>query len=85
VPKFAFRTETPPRSNMRTPTRTRAGEFILLTLGAGVVSGTLALVGPGVMTKAGAEVPARVAATTSQPILASTPSQHCSTTSRIHL
>lgn len=72
MPKFAFRAETPTRSHRRTPTRTRAWEFILLTLGAGVVSGTLALVGPGVVTKAGAEVPKRVAATTSQPIQAST-------------
>jgi hypothetical protein len=55
----------------REPKRHRAWLFLFLTLGAGAVSGVIALLGPALVTNAGAAITTHVAAVTSEPIEAS--------------
>ena len=58
-------------SERRPPQKHRTWLFLFLTIGAGAVSGILALVGPGLVTDVGAAITTHVAATTPQPIKAS--------------
>jgi hypothetical protein len=81
VPKIANRARARTGSDQPGPVRNRTREFLLLTLGAGALSGLLALVGPGLVTGAGAAITTHVAATTAEPIQASAvfpsvPAQH---------
>jgi hypothetical protein len=55
----------------RPPKRHRAWLFLLLTLGAGAISGILALIGPAVVTDVGATITTHVAATPDPQIQAS--------------
>jgi len=64
------RPRTGPES--RPPKRNRAWLFFFLTLGAGAVSGILALVGPAVVTDVGAAITTHVAPTAEPQIQAST-------------
>ena len=72
VRKIAARGRPRTGPEPRPPKRNRASLFLLLTLGAGAVSGFLALVGPGLVTDVGAAITTHVAATSEQPIQAST-------------
>jgi hypothetical protein len=72
VRKIAVRGRPRTGPESRPPKRNRAWLFLFLTLGAGAVSGILALVGPAVVTDVGAAITTHVAATTDQPIQAST-------------
>lgn len=72
VRKIAARGRPRTGPDPRPPKRNRAWLFLLLTLGAGAVSGILALVGPGLVTDVGAAITTHIAATTNQPIQAST-------------
>lgn len=79
--KIAVRAGARSGSDPRPPKRNRALLFLLLTLGAGAASGIIALLGPALVTDVGAAITTRVAATSSEPIQASTlfpavPPQH---------
>jgi hypothetical protein len=50
------------------PKRNRAWQFLLLVLGAGAVSGLIALVGPGLVTALGAQVTTQIHNNTTQPL-----------------
>ncbi|MFI5284438.1 MAG: hypothetical protein ACHQ0J_15120 [Candidatus Dormibacterales bacterium] len=80
-PKIALRARARTGSEEPGPVRNRTRQFLLLTLGAGALSGVVALVGPGLVTNAGAAITTHVAAITAKPIQASTvfpsvPPQH---------
>jgi hypothetical protein len=68
--KIAIRGRATPGSEEPGPKRNRTRQFLVLTLGAGAVSGIVALVGPGLVTDVGAAITTHVAATTPQPIQA---------------
>ena len=72
VPKIAARGRPRTGQEMRPPKRHRAWLFFFLTLGAGAVSGILALVGPAVVTDVGAAITTHVGPTTEPQIQAST-------------
>jgi hypothetical protein len=71
VRKIAARGRPRTGADPRPPKRNRAWLFLFLTLGAGAVSGIVALVGPGLVTDVGTTITTHVAATTNQPIQAS--------------
>jgi len=72
VRKIAARGRPRTGPESRPPRRNRAWVFLFLTLGAGGVSGIVALIGPAVVTDVGAAITTHVAATTDQPVQAST-------------
>ena len=72
VRKIAARGRPRTGQEARPPKRNRAWLFLFLTLGAGAVSGILALVGPGLVTDVGAAITTHVAATAEPQIQAST-------------
>ena len=72
VRKIAARGSARTGPESRPPKRNRAWLFFLLTLGAGAVSGILALIGPGLVTDVGAAITTHVAATADPQIQAST-------------
>ena len=71
VRKIAARGRPRTGQEPRPPKRNRAWLFLFLTLGAGAVSGILALVGPGLVTDVGAAITTHVAATPDPQIQAS--------------
>jgi hypothetical protein len=72
VRKIAARGRPRTGQEPRPPKRSRAWLFLLLTLGAGAVSGILALVGPALVTDVGAAITTHVPAATDPQIQAST-------------
>jgi hypothetical protein len=71
VPKIAVRARARTGSDEPGPARNRTRQFLVLTIGAGVLSGMLALLGPGLVTEAGAAITTHVPAPTPKPIQAS--------------
>jgi hypothetical protein len=72
VAKLAVRARATAASEEPRPVRNRTRQFLTLTIGAGVCSGLIALVGPVLVTAAGAALTTKIAAVTAQPIQAST-------------
>jgi hypothetical protein len=70
VPKTAVRAGAAPGSDQPGRARNRTRQFLVLTLGAGAVSGIVALVGPALVTDVGAAITNHVAATVPQTIQA---------------
>jgi outer membrane biosynthesis protein TonB len=68
--KIAIRGGATPGSEETGPKRNRTRQFLVLTLGAGAVSGIVALVGPALVTNVGAAITTHVAVATPQPIQA---------------
>jgi outer membrane biosynthesis protein TonB len=72
VPKIAIRAaKANPGSDQSGPKRNRTRQFLFLTFGAGALSGLVALIGPGLLTVAGAAITTHVATTAAKPIQAS--------------
>jgi len=71
VAKLAVRARAKPAAEGPLPVRNRTRQFLFLTIGAGAVSGIVALVGPALVTAAGAALTTQIAASTAQPIQAS--------------
>jgi hypothetical protein len=71
VAKLAVRARATAASEEPRPIHNRTRQFLTLTIGAGVVSGLIALVGPVLVTAAGAALTTKIAASTAQPIKAS--------------
>src|SRR3979411_552391 len=71
VAKLAVRARATAASEEPRPIHNRTRQFLTLTIGAGVVSGLIALVGPVLVTAAGAALTTKITASTAQPIKAS--------------